>query len=128
MDILLDTHSFLWFIEGDKRMSNTAQELIADDENDVFLSIASLWEIAIKANLGKLTLAKPFDKLIPEQLRDNSIQLVNISLDDLNEQVILERHHRDPFDRSIIAQAISKNLPIVSRDPEFKKYDVRILW
>jgi PIN domain nuclease of toxin-antitoxin system len=125
---LLDTHSFLWFLSGDKRMSSTARTLIGDSDNEALLSKASLWEIAIKAGLGKLSLAKPFAELIPEQLRENAIEVLPIEVKDLALVADLPFHHRDPFDRLILAQAIARRLPIVGKDPEFVKYAVELLW
>lgn len=89
---------------------------------------ASLWEIAIKAGLGKLSLAKPFGELIPEQLRENAIEVLPIEVEDLALVADLPFHHRDPFDRLILAQAIARRLPIVGNDPEFVKYAVELLW
>jgi len=128
MKLLLDTHSFLWFIGGDKQISDKAKELISDENNDVFLSIGSLWEIAIKTSIGKLELIKPFDELIPEQLEEYEIELLDITQEDLNIVVKLPLHHRDPFDRIIIAQAIHRGLDIVGKDRQFEHYDIAIHW
>lgn len=128
MRFLLDTHSFLWFLSGDKRMSATARTLIGDGDHEALLSKASLWEIAIKAGLGKLALAKPFAELIPEQLHENAIELMSIEVRDLAKVAELPFHHRDPFDRLIIAQALSRGLPIVGNDLEFSKYGVELFW
>jgi PIN domain nuclease of toxin-antitoxin system len=126
--LLLDTHTFLWFIGGDEHLPQVARDMIADIGNEVLLSVASLWEIAIKASLGKLTLGKPFEQLIPEQLILSQIEVLPIGLDDLSEVVKLPFHHRDPFDRLIIAQAVKKGLPIVCKDPEFANYPVQLIW
>ncbi len=128
MQLLLDTHTFLWYVTGDKRTSPEARNLITDADNGVFVSIASLWEIAIKFSIGKLTLTKPFSDLIPRQLDDNSIGVLDISLDDLALVAALPFHHRDPFDRLIIAQAMGRSLPIVGRDRKFDAYDVTMIW
>jgi PIN domain nuclease of toxin-antitoxin system len=126
--LLLDTHSFLWFIEGDKRLPQNARQLIADMGNDAWISVASLWEIAIKASLGKLSLLQPFAELIPDQLRRNNIRPLPIELHDLAQVAQLPFHHRDPFDRLIIAQAMIRDLVIIGKDPEFTSYPIRLVW
>lgn len=128
MRLVLDTHSFLWFIEGDERLSRHARSLIEDLENEVVLSMSSLWEIVIKAGLGKLSLARPFEDLIPEQLERNQIQILGIEMHHLIALARLPMHHRDPFDRLLIAQAMADGLPIVGRDSEFKEYGVQMVW
>ena len=104
MKILLDTHSFLWFIGGSARLSDNARSQIEDEANLLFLSVASLWEMAIKISLGKLTLAEPFEVLIPRQIDTNGIQVLKIDVKHLAALVILPFHHRDPFDRLFAAQ------------------------
>ena len=128
MNLLLDTHSFLWFIMGSPRLSGKARALIEDDAHDKRLSTASLWEMAIKLSLGRLTLAKPFGVLIPQQLRVSGIEILNIEIDHLAALTTLPLHHRDPLDRLIIAQAIVEQCPIVSVDPAFEAYPVERLW
>lgn len=128
MRILLDTHSFLWFIGGDDELPPAAREEISTIENRVFLSVASLWEIAIKTSLGRLILGKPFEELMAEQLILNEIELLPIELGDLSLVARLPFHHRDPFDRLIIAQAVTRNLTIVGKDSEFAKYPIELFW
>ena len=128
MNLILDTHSFLWFIMGSPRLSGNARALIEDDAHDKRLSTASLWEMAIKLSLGRLTLAEPFGALIPQQLRVSGIEILNIAIDHLAVLTTLPFHHRDPFDRLIIAQAIVEQCPIVSVDPAFDVYPVERLW
>jgi PIN domain nuclease of toxin-antitoxin system len=128
MSLLLDTHSFLWFIMGNPRLSGHARALIEDEARDKRLSTASLWEMAIKLSLGRLTLAEPFGVLIPQQLRGSGIAILNIDLNHLAALTTLPFHHRDPFDRLIIAQAIVEQCPIVSVDPAFDAYPVERLW
>jgi PIN domain nuclease of toxin-antitoxin system len=128
MRCLLDSHAFLWFIGGDARLGERALETISDIENEVLLSIASLWEIAIKHSLGKLELAQPFPELVQRQLIANEIELLAINPKHLFTLVDLPFHHRDPFDRLIIAQAISEGIPVLSGDGEFRKYPVQTLW
>jgi PIN domain nuclease of toxin-antitoxin system len=128
MKVLLDTHAFLWFIMGSASLSVNARALIEDAGNERLLSVASLWEIAIKTSLGKLTLSAPFDELIPAQLKLNGIDLLNIKVDHLSTLTTLPFHHRDPFDRLIIAQAIVEKLPVVSLDGAFDTYGVTRHW
>ena len=129
MKLLLDTHAFLWFIMGSANLSDKARTLIEDPVNEKLLSIASLWEIAIKNSLGKLTLASSFDELIPEQLRMNGIGLLNIRVDHLSVLTTLPFHHRDPFDRLIIAQARTMGLPLITGDEKIHDSGlVRVVW
>ena len=128
MILLLDTHSFIWFIEGSPRLSDTARTLITDGNNEVFLSIASLWEMAIKSSLGKLALSEPYELLIPTQLRLNRITLLDISLSHPVRVSKLPFHHRDPFDRLLIAQSMVEDIPIISSDAIFDDYGVKRIW
>lgn len=127
MRVLLDTHAFIWWFEDNRRLSVTAREAIAD-ATDVFLSVASCWEIAIKVSRNKLTLAKPIERLVPEQLGLNGFQLLPIDLDDVARVATLPFHHRDPFDRLLAAQALGEELTVVSADPVFRKYGVKRVW
>ncbi len=128
MRILLDTVGFLWFIGGSKRLSLTAREIIEDFDNELTMSVASLWEIAIKVSIGKLELIRPFDLLIPEKIDENEIEILQIDLQHLSEMMQLPLHHRDPFDRVIIAQGICEKLPIITCDEAFGFYDVDVIW
>jgi len=128
MKLLLDTHAFLWFIMGSSNLSETARALIEDPANENLLSVASLWEMAIKVSLGKLTLASSFDDLIPRQLGLNGIELLNIKVDHTSVVATLPFHHRDPFDRLLIAQAIVEKMPMVSIDAAFDAYPIQRLW
>lgn len=125
---MLDTHAFLWFIAGDSQLSQDAQVAIADAANDVLLSAASLWELAIKLSLGRLSLDGPFESFIAEQLPVNSIDLLPISLAHVTRVATLPFHHRDPFDRLLIAQALVDDLVLVSNERLFDSYAVRRLW
>jgi PIN domain nuclease of toxin-antitoxin system len=128
MRYLLDSHTFLWFISADPRLSERAHDAISEIQNEVMLSIASLWEIAIKTSLGKLTLGQPFRELISRQLLGNEIGLLPIDPSHLTILTDLPFHHRDPFDRLIIAQAMAEGIPVLSGDPEFLKYPVQTVW
>jgi PIN domain nuclease of toxin-antitoxin system len=126
MRVLLDTHAFLWFMADNPRLSQNARQLIEAD-NEVFLSIASLWEIAIKMSIGKLKLDRPFHELAP-QLPQNNIQLLGITPAHLAAVSTMPLHHRDPFDRLLIAQSLHEVMPIISADAAFDAYDVTRLW
>jgi PIN domain nuclease of toxin-antitoxin system len=128
VNLLLDTHTFLWFIGGSDRLSAAARTLVEEPTNQPYLSVASLWEMAIKLSIGKLTLARPFEDLIPEQMQLNGVQLLNIELAHIIPVTNLPFHHRDPFDRLLISQAIVERMPIVSGDPSFDGYEVKRLW
>ena len=128
MRFLIDTHALIWFITGDSRLSITARQLIETPENERLVSIVSLWEIALKMSLGKLSMGATFDQLIPQQLLENNITLLPIEIPHLYQLVQLPFHHRDPFDRLLIAQGISDGLPLISRDPVFDAYPVQRLW
>ncbi len=128
MKYLLDTHRLLWFLSGDEQLSAPARQLIENESNEMFISVASLWEIAIKVSLRKLHLGQPFEKLFPFQLEQNSIEILDISLTHLSTLSRLPFHHRDPFDRLIIAQSFVENLPIIGVDGLFDAYSVQRQW
>ena len=128
MKYLLDTHILLWFLTDDKKLSRRARQLIESSSNESFLSIVSLWEIAIKTGLGKLDLDKPFEQMFPEQLYLNNIKILDITVNSLIKLTTLPFHHRDPFDRLIIAQGLVENLPIISVDTDFDAYSIDKEW
>lgn len=128
MKLLLDTHAFLWFIAGNLALSRKCRELIEDDNNQKLVSIASITEIAIKTSLGKLSLEQSFEEFIPQQLRRNNFYLHPFTLEHAMALSKLPFHHRDPFDRMIIAQCLTENLPILSNDGVFDAYGVNRLW
>jgi PIN domain nuclease of toxin-antitoxin system len=126
--LLLDTHTFLWFIEGNMALSSYARQLIEDRTNERLLSIASLWEMAIKASLGRLTLSLSFTDLVVEHVHGNAIELFEILPRHLDVLTTLPFYHKDPFDRMIIAQSQAENIPILSCDSAFDDYAIRRLW
>ena len=128
MKYLLNTHTVLWFLKGDKKLSDKARRLIDSPRNSKFLSIVSLWEIAVKVSLGKLVLDKSFERLFPEQLYFNRIEVLDITVDSLIKLTTLPFHHRDPFDRLIIAQALVEELPIIGTDAAFDAYGISREW
>lgn len=127
MDILLDTHSFMWFVNGHPSLTEKAKEVIESTDNQRFLSVASLWEMAIKINIGKLSLSEPYH-LVKQQIINNNIELLPIEFEHTLQLVSLPLHHRDPFDRLIIAQAMSETMAVVTKDENFKHYPIEIIW
>jgi PIN domain nuclease of toxin-antitoxin system len=128
MRLLLDTHAFLWFIEGNLNLSAHARQLIEDENNQRFLSIASLWEISIKISIGKLELGIPFTEFFQQQVYGNAIALLEIRAEHLDILAKLPFYHKDPFDRLIIAQSVVENIPLVTKDGAFTNYPVVLLW
>jgi PIN domain nuclease of toxin-antitoxin system len=128
MNYLLDTHTFLWFINDDVSLSSTARALIEEPENNIYLSVASIWEMAIKVSLGKLEMPSPFTDFIDEQLRENAIILLNIKTTHTGIVATLTFHHRDPFDRLIIAQSKSEDIPVIGSDVIFDDYGIKRYW
>ncbi|MBN2106738.1 MAG: type II toxin-antitoxin system VapC family toxin [Deltaproteobacteria bacterium] len=128
MRALLDTNCFLWGITDSEKLSLAARSFMADLDNSLCLSAASLWEIAVKVSIGKLELLRPFDQLIPEQLAVNAIDILPIEPPHLSRLITLPFYHRDPFDRLIIAQAQTEDIALLSSDTAFQKYDVKLIW
>jgi PIN domain nuclease of toxin-antitoxin system len=121
MNLLLDAHTFIWFVSGDSKLSLKAKQEIENPGNLIFFSIASLWEMSLKIKIGKLSIQKPFEKVIND-VTDNGIEILPINFTHLIENTKLPFHHRDPFDRIIISQSLVENMNIVSRDIIFDKY------
>jgi PIN domain nuclease of toxin-antitoxin system len=128
MRLLLDTHVLLWARNRPAMLSSRAREAIENPENQRFVSIASLWEVQIKHNLGKLKLEREVDRLAPIWLGDLVAEQLDINLHHVGALYELPLHHRDPFDRILIAQARVEQLTIVSRDPELRSYAAPLLW
>jgi PIN domain nuclease of toxin-antitoxin system len=127
MRALLDTHTFLWAILDDPRLSRRAQQIFTGP-NDLWLSVASIWEIIIKTKAGKLPLPSPTGPYIIGELGNNRIKVLPIALDHVLRIESLTVHHRDPFDRLLIAQSIEEKLPLISADPIFERYPVNLIW
>jgi len=127
MELLLNTHAFIWFINGDNALPDNVKAEIKNIDNKCFISIASLWEIAIKISLKKLELEADFNK-IAELLADNDIQILPITLIHLQKLLKLKYHHRDTFDRIIISQGLADKLTILTKDESFKKYRAKVMW
>jgi PIN domain nuclease of toxin-antitoxin system len=127
LKILIDTHIFLWAITGDPRLSALQRSVYTDESNDIYLSVASVWEILIKSGLRKLPLPVPAAAWLSRQLEENRITALAIRMSHLTELECLPSLHRDPFDRMLVAQARAEKMPILSADPEIRKYDVALV-
>ena len=127
MRLLLDTHVFLWFVTGDDRLSRRARRTIEDDETEFYLSAASVWEMAIKASLGRLTLPAPVEKYIAEKVV-SGVRILPIEWIHAAAVETLPFHHRDPFDRLLVAQSATEKMPIITADPIFSAYKVSVVW
>jgi PIN domain nuclease of toxin-antitoxin system len=125
--LLLDTQAFLWFVSGDARLSPRARRAMQSEDAEVILSAASVWEIAIKVGLGRLTLPASVEEYVAEKVESGFLVL---SIDWTHAAGVerLPRHHRDPFDRLLITQALAENLPVVTNDAVFDSYGVAIVW
>lgn len=127
MKLLLDTHIFLWFISADARLPNLFQNAVEESNNTVFLSVASLWEIIIKYNLGKLPLPQSPEIYIPRRRQAHQIESLPVSEASLKQLASLPNLHRDPFDRLLISQALSSNLTFATVDSEILRYNATFL-
>ena len=128
MRLLLDTHSFLWFILDDPQLSSFARGLIEDPTNAISISPASYWEIAIKIKLGKYALPQPYEQFIGMQLTANGFEILHIEPKHTALLTTLPLHHRDPFDRLIVAQALKEGISVVSIDSQLDAYGVKRMW
>jgi PIN domain nuclease of toxin-antitoxin system len=128
MRLLIDTHAFLWAASDKDRLSERARSLIEDASNEIYVSSASLWEIAIKIGIGKLRLTSPYETFIAKQLAITNILVLSSSIRHYAALAALPVHHKDPFDRLIIAQSIVEATPIVSIDAKFDTYLVNRIW
>jgi PIN domain nuclease of toxin-antitoxin system len=126
--ILIDTHVFIWYIQNSERLPSSVATLINAGGNEILFSIASIWEMAIKQSTGKLNLGVPYIGFIEEQMRLNNIELLPISLNHIELVITLPFHHRDPFDRILIAQAIAEDILLISADSVFALYPVQRMW
>ncbi len=127
MNYLLDTHTLIWFLNGDKDLSSKARKAIESADAVNFISIVSLWEIAIKVSLERLDLKTPFEK-IGEEIADNNFQMLPITFQDTLILSSLPFHHRDPFERLLIAQSQNNNFTLISKDQHFESYKIKIVW
>lgn len=128
MQLLLDTHTFLWWIFNDSKLSQTARDLISDTQNQCYVSHASAWELAIKVGQGKLTLGAPVGTLFSTFTASNSFKVLSLNLSYLLAVEHLPLHHKDPFDRLLIAQAQAEKLAVISADIALDAYDIERIW
>ncbi len=128
MNVLLDTHVLIWWSISPGNLSETVYQLLDDQSNSLFFSLASIWEMQIKLQIGKLTLNLPLPELIESQCQTNGLQLLSIETSHIYALNNLPPHHKDPFDRILIAQAIVEAIPIVSIDRIFDNYPIQRLW
>ena len=128
MKLLLDTHAFIWSFDEPEKLSPKALALLADDDNELVISVASVWEIQIKIQLGRLKFTLPLRELIESQKQTNGIQVLPVALNHVLALDTLPALHKDPFDRLLVAQANVEGAFIVSRDPMFSGYPVKVVW
>jgi PIN domain nuclease of toxin-antitoxin system len=128
MNVLLDTHTLIWFSISPSRLSERIINLLSDADNNLFLSIASVWEMQIKFQLGKLNLNLPLPELIETQKQTNGLQILPIELSHIYTLDGLPNHHRDPFDRILVAQTIFEKIPLLSIDAIFDAYPINRIW
>jgi PIN domain nuclease of toxin-antitoxin system len=128
VNLLLHTHALLWFLGDDPSLSATATALIQDPANHKLVSVASCWEIAIKVALKKLDLGEPATTFLPRELATNGFDLLGIELIHATSVESLPPHHRDPFDRLLVAQSLIEKLPVVSVDAQLDAYGITRLW
>ncbi len=128
MKLLLDTHTLLWFLSGDRRLSKKVRILIEDLSNERLVSVASIWEITIKVSLNRLKFPTTDTQAIQSILTDNRIQLLPIALQHVLAVTHLDFHHRDPFDRILVTQCQLETATLLTKDPAFKNYDIKTVW
>jgi PIN domain nuclease of toxin-antitoxin system len=128
MKLLLDAHTFLWFIWHDAQLTNNAKKLITNPANQKFVSAAICWEIAIKMSIGKLDLGEPSRPFMHREIARNNFDILPMTVDHAAAVSVLPFHHRDPFDRMLIAQAMVEQVPIVSGDTAFDAHPITRLW
>lgn len=128
MRVLLDTHVFIWWVDGSRVLPAKARAAISNPDNECLLSVASAWELAIKASLGKLKLSLPVKRFVVENVAANGFRMLEIGVAHVGRVETLAPHHGDPFDRLLVAQALEEKMPVVTADPVFGKYGVKRIW
>lgn len=128
MRILIDTHVFIWWTSDSQKLSLAVYNLLTNPKTQVILSVVSIWEMQIKLSLGKLELKTALPELVEDEVKQNRIELLPLDLSHIYALSNLPNHHRDPFDRLLIAQAKSEELVIISIDDKFDSYDIERLW
>ena len=127
MTLLVDTHAFLWYVAGDKRLSSAARQAMEEHAGDWCVSAASIWEMTIKSSRGRLTLPAPAHEYVAERVRAG-LRMLAVEWSHAAAVERLPFHHRDPFDRLIVAQALVEHMAVVTRDSVFREYGVRVVW
>lgn len=126
--MIIDTHVLLWWLESSPRLSRRVTRILTEGDETMFWSVASSWEVAIKVSSGRLVLPRPYAELVDKVIPGEGLDLLQISNAHLLQVAALPHHHHDPFDRMLIAQAIVERLPVITADPSFEDYDVKIVW
>jgi len=126
MRVLIDTHVLLWGLQADPRLSQRAAEILT--VADVWISVVSLWEVVTKEQIGKLDLPKPVIPYLTSRLAANGVSILPVRLDHVKRLEDVPLHHRDPFDRMLVAQSLEENLPLISSDPLFQRYSIQLIW
>jgi len=125
---ILDTHALLWITSDSDRLTSKAKSIYLDDKNEIWLSKASVWEMAIKISLKKLQIKNNIENFINDHVVGNGIKILDITLEQIYKLETLPFHHRDPFDRLIISQSMTEGIPVISSDHNFDKYNVNRIW
>ena len=128
MKILLDTNAFLWAATSDVRLSSRARELLLAEDSELFVSVASLWEMTIKFQIGKLKLPTGLEQFIGKQLSETALSVLSIHPEHITALSAVPLLHRDPFDRMLVAQSLSERMPLMGSDKEMGRYPVEIIW
>ncbi len=126
MKVLIDTHVLLWGLQDETKLSRRVQALLPTA--DVWISVASLWEILAKVQVGKLTLPTPVSDYLSEKLRENGVSVLALTFEHVRRLEELPLHHRDPFDRILVAQSMEEKLQLVTNDSKFEKYPISLIW
>ena len=128
MKYLLDTHTFLWIIDDSENLTDKVRKIYLDGANEIYLSVASIWEMAIKISLNKLSIRGQLEKFIDRHAIENNIRLLSIQPHHIFPIEKLPFHHRDPFDRLLLSQCIQEKMYLLSKDEEFDKYGIHRIW
>jgi PIN domain nuclease of toxin-antitoxin system len=128
MRVLLDTHAVIWWVHQDRLLSSESHAAIANPVNELLVSAATIWEIAIKLSIGKLSLSMPYREWMDQALLGLQASILPVTVEYAAKQAELPSHHRDPFDRLLIAQALVEDVPVISADSSFEQYGVTRIW
>jgi PIN domain nuclease of toxin-antitoxin system len=126
MRVLIDTHVLLWGLQNEEKLSRRVRILLP--AADIWISVASIWEIIAKVQIGKLALPKPVGDYLTSKLTANGVSVLALTLDHVKRLEELPLHHRDPFDRILVAQSLAESMPLVTADPQLEKYSIELIW